>query len=84
MDGKFAFGLICASVVAFAATWGIMDESVASSSRPAAAQRAGETLIFESCEDARAAGQSPLMAGRPGYNPELDPDGTGMACPPLR
>ncbi|WP_405051433.1 excalibur calcium-binding domain-containing protein, partial [Sphingomonas sp.] len=29
-----------------------------------------------------AAGKAPLMAGRPGYHHELDPDGTGLACMP--
>ena len=84
MDGKFAFGLICASIVAFAATWGIMDEPGSSLSRPVSAQQNDGTMVFETCEEARAQGQAPLMAGRPGYNPDLDPDGTGLACPPLQ
>ena len=84
MDGKFALGLICACAAAFAATWSFMGEPGSSSARPAGAQPTGETLVFETCEEARAAGQAPLMAGRPGYNPDLDPDGTGLACPPLQ
>jgi len=42
-----------------------------------------ETAYFADCDAARAAGKSPLWAGQPGYRPELDPTGTGMACPPL-
>jgi hypothetical protein len=40
------------------------------------------TAYFASCDDARKAGKAPLMAGQPGYRTELDPDGTGLACPP--
>ena len=84
MDGKFALGLICACAAAFAATWSYMDEPASPLSGPTAVQQTGEILHFETCEEARAAGHSPLMAGRAGYNPDLDPDGTGMACPPLQ
>ncbi|MCU1641159.1 MAG: excalibur calcium-binding protein [Nocardia sp.] len=36
---------------------------------------------FRNCDEARAAGRAPLFRGEPGYGPNLDPDGTGMACP---
>ena len=42
-----------------------------------------QTEYFASCDDARAAGKAPLYAGQPGYRSELDPDGTGLACPPV-
>ena len=84
MDGKFALVMICASAVAFAATWNLMGEPATSSSKPVAVQENGETLVFKNCEEVRAKGLAPLMAGRPGYNRELDPDGTGMACPPIQ
>lgn len=84
MDGKFALVMICASAIAFAATWNLMDEPAPTSSQAAAVQEDGETLVFKSCEEVRAKGLAPLMAGRPGYNRELDPDGTGMACPPIQ
>ncbi|MGW4479059.1 GmrSD restriction endonuclease domain-containing protein [Rhodococcus triatomae] len=35
---------------------------------------------FAHCADARAAGAAPLYAGRPGYRPEMDGDGDGVAC----
>lgn len=41
-----------------------------------------ESVYFASCADAKAAGKAPLMAGQPGYRPELDPGGSGLACPP--
>ena len=41
-----------------------------------------ETAYYANCDEARAAGKAPLWAGQPGFRPELDPTGTGMACPP--
>lgn len=35
---------------------------------------------FASCEQAQAAGMTPLRKGSPGYNPDLDRDGDGLAC----
>ncbi len=35
---------------------------------------------FESCDAARAAGAAPLHRGDPGYSPQLDRDGDGVAC----
>ncbi|WP_309611641.1 excalibur calcium-binding domain-containing protein [Sphingomonas sp.] len=39
-------------------------------------------ISFANCGEVRAAGKAPLLAGRPGYRHELDPDGTGLACMP--
>ncbi|WP_442957704.1 excalibur calcium-binding domain-containing protein [Phenylobacterium sp.] len=39
---------------------------------------------FRSCAAARAAGAAPLSRGDPGYNPNLDGDGDGLACEPYR
>ncbi len=36
---------------------------------------------FANCDEARAAGRAPLFRGEPGYQPSLDPDGDGFACP---
>ena len=41
-----------------------------------------QSEYYASCDDARAAGKAPLYAGQPGYRSDLDPDGTGLACPP--
>lgn len=39
---------------------------------------------FRNCADARAAGAAPLYRGQPGYRPEMDGDGDGVACEPFR
>lgn len=39
---------------------------------------------FRNCAEARAAGAAPLYRGRPGYRPEMDGDGDGIACEPFR
>jgi micrococcal nuclease len=51
------------------------------SSRTAAVTSGGG---FRSCAAARAAGAAPLYRGRPGYRPQLDADGDGIACEPYR
>jgi len=58
-----------------------MDTAPNALQRPAA-QANAETVAFKNCDEVRAKGLAPLMAGRPGYNRDLDPDGTGLACPP--
>ncbi|WP_297614629.1 excalibur calcium-binding domain-containing protein [Nocardia sp.] len=35
---------------------------------------------YSSCDQVRAAGKAPLLAGQPGYTGFLDPKGTGVAC----
>ena len=35
---------------------------------------------YASCKEAKAAGVAPLYKGDPGYRPELDRDGDGIAC----
>jgi hypothetical protein len=37
---------------------------------------------YSGCREARAAGVAPLYAGEPGYRPEMDGDGDGIACEP--
>jgi hypothetical protein len=34
------------------------------------------------CNSARAAGTAPIYRGEPGYRPEMDGDGDGVACEP--
>ncbi len=53
--------------------------SVASPVRAAPGPKA-----FQSCAAARAAGAAPMSRGDPGYNPNLDGDGDGLACEPYR
>lgn len=40
----------------------------------------GLPVFFPNCAAARAAGAAPLLLGQPGYRPELDRDGDGVAC----
>lgn len=52
---------------------------------PAApAQASPGPRAFRSCAAARAAGAAPMSRGDPGYNPNLDGDGDGLACEPYR
>jgi hypothetical protein len=37
--------------------------------------------VYKNCDEVRKAGKAPLFRGQKGYQPYLDPDGTGMACP---
>lgn len=39
---------------------------------------------YSGCNDARAAGVTPIYAGEPGYRPEMDGDSDGIACEPYR
>lgn len=40
--------------------------------------------FFRNCKEAWAAGAAPLRRGQPGYRPEMDGDGDGIACEPYR
>lgn len=46
---------------------------------PAPAQLLTDTY-YKNCTAAREAGAAPLYAGSPGYRPQLDRDGDGVAC----
>lgn len=49
------------------------------------AQKRANTLTYYSgCNAVRAAGAAPLYRGQPGYRPEMDGDGDGVACEPVR
>lgn len=37
-------------------------------------------VYYANCTEAEAAGAAPLYRGHPGYRPELDGDGDGVAC----
>lgn len=40
--------------------------------------------VWSGCNAARAAGTAPIYASEPGYRPEMDGDGDGIACEPYR
>lgn len=41
-------------------------------------------VYYRNCAAARAAGATPLLRGQPGYRSEIDSDGDGVACEPIR
>lgn len=52
-------------------------DPAAPSASPAASPASG---AFANCDAARSAGAAPLHRGDPGYSPQLDGDGDGVAC----
>jgi hypothetical protein len=40
----------------------------------------GDSVYYANCTEARAAGDTPLYRGDPGYRAGLDRDGDGVAC----
>ncbi|MFA7604786.1 MAG: excalibur calcium-binding domain-containing protein [Novosphingobium sp.] len=40
--------------------------------------------VWSGCNAARAAGTAPIYVSEPGYRPEMDGDGDGIACEPYR
>lgn len=53
---------------------------------PAAAGSAAvaSTVHYSGCNEVRALGKAPLHAGEPGYREDMDGDGDGIACEPIR
>lgn len=45
---------------------------------------ASNEVYYRNCAAARAAGAAPLYRGQPGYRPQMDGDGDGIACEPYR
>ena len=87
MDGKFLALLACATATTFAGTWWYLSRPLPGAERqvadpPPLSSKKGEELDFRDCGEVIASGNAPLLAGRPGYKAELDPDGDGIACPP--
>ena len=41
-------------------------------------------VYYRNCAEARAAGNTPLYRGQPGYGEHMDGDGDGVACEPYR
>lgn len=47
---------------------------------PSAGSPRPSSTYYRNCAEARAAGAAPIYRGGPGYRPELDRDGDGVAC----
>ena len=43
-----------------------------------------QSVHYSGCNEVRAAGKAPLYDGDPGYREEMDGDGDGIACEPIR
>ena len=56
----------------------------ASTERHPIASPAPSGVYYRNCSAAWAAGAAPLHRGQPGYRPEMDGDGDGVACEPFR
>lgn len=56
--------------------------AVATGTARARPPRAGD--IWGGCNDARAAGTAPIYRDEPGYREDMDGDGDGIACEPVR
>lgn len=52
--------------------------------RRSASPVAPSGVYYRGCNEVRAAGAAPLYRGQPGYRPEMDGDGDGIACEPYR
>ena len=48
--------------------------------RPREAAEPQTGVYYSGCREARAAGAAPIYRGQPGYRPEMDGDGDGIAC----
>jgi hypothetical protein len=42
------------------------------------------SVTYSGCNEVRALGKAPLHAGEPGYRTDMDGDGDGLACEPIR
>lgn len=42
------------------------------------------SVHYSGCNEVRAAGKAPLNIGEPGYRSDMDGDGDGVACEPVR
>jgi len=41
-----------------------------------------QSVYYSGCNEVRAAGKAPLLAGQPGYREGMDGDSDGIACEP--
>lgn len=58
---------------------------IASPASPSKVQQITAKLVrYSGCNEVRALGKDPLYRGDPGYREEMDGDGDGVACEPIR
>lgn len=80
----FVWIVLVGMMVVGAVTWRFAPLPKTSDRRPDAvaadAARIERSVYYPGCNAARAAGVAPIYAGSPGYRPEMDGDGDGIAC----
>jgi hypothetical protein len=64
--------------------WTSRADDAAAEPRAAAAPTTASNVHYSGCNQVRAAGKVPLNAGQPGYRTDMDGDGDGIACEPIR
>ena len=59
-------------------------DTVSSAPSSKVQQIAAKLVRYSGCNEVRALGKDPLYRGDPGYREEMDGDGDGVACEPIR
>jgi hypothetical protein len=88
----FSIVLAGAAAGAFAVAWTLTPPGKAAARPPPpptasaadGAPNPHDSVYYSGCNAVRAAGAAPLYRGEPGYRPEMDGDGDGIACEPHR
>jgi hypothetical protein len=62
--------------------WSNRADESAPPPQPKPAASAAQSVHYAGCNEVRAAGKAPLHSDDPGYSPEMDGDGDGIACEP--
>jgi hypothetical protein len=47
-------------------------------------QAIAQDVTYSGCDEVRALGKAPLFSDQPGYRSDMDGDGDGVACEPIR
>ena len=85
-ESQLIIGCIIVAVVAWNATPLInarlagTAQAVGDPETAAAPEARERSVYYAGCREARAAGAAPIYQGQPGYRPEMDGDGDGIAC----
>ena len=79
LSGALAVPLLAAAVWFFAPPLKPMD-----SEARAQMQTVMGSVTYSGCNEVRALGKAPLRYGEPGYRSDMDGDGDGVACEPIR
>jgi len=78
-NARFAIITLVLCAATFQLVWFLPDRIPGAHSAEQANQAAA-SVYYPGCNEARAAGAAPIYQGQPGYRPEMDGDGDGIAC----